>query len=146
VSFSLDVLMVHSSALAVATDGERLMCSGFSLGDTVHFGSLEFIADCFGGLSLSPKGSDLGAIFVGTTHSGSLSLRAMTEDSINKLYKASSREGSSGLPISGRHNTGALPAPITTTPWPEDIPATQTMTTVPPRMLTSWLDTGLPLE
>jgi hypothetical protein len=74
VSFSLDVLMVHSSALTVATDDEHLMCSGFSLGETVHFGSLEFIADCFDGLSLSPKGSDLGAIFVGTTHSGSPSL------------------------------------------------------------------------
>jgi hypothetical protein len=30
--FPLDVLMVHSSALAVSTDGECLMCDRFSLG------------------------------------------------------------------------------------------------------------------
>jgi hypothetical protein len=69
--FPLDVLMVHSSALAVAVDSKRLMCGGFSLDETVHFASLEFITDCFGGLSLFPKGSDSGAIFVGTTYSGS---------------------------------------------------------------------------
>jgi hypothetical protein len=46
--FPLDVPMVHSSALAVATDGEHLTCGGFYLDEIVHFGSLEFIADCFG--------------------------------------------------------------------------------------------------
>jgi hypothetical protein len=46
--------MVQTSMLIITTDGERLMCDGFSLGETVLFGSLEFIADCFGGLSLSP--------------------------------------------------------------------------------------------
>jgi hypothetical protein len=51
--FPLDVLMVHSSMLIVATDGERLTCGGFSLGEIVRFGSLKFIADCFGGLTLS---------------------------------------------------------------------------------------------
>jgi hypothetical protein len=39
--------------LVVATDGERLTCGGFSLGEIVSFVSLEFIADCFGGLTLS---------------------------------------------------------------------------------------------
>jgi hypothetical protein len=49
--------MVHSSTLVVATDGERLTCGAFSLIKTIHFGSLKFIADCFGGLSLSPRGA-----------------------------------------------------------------------------------------
>jgi hypothetical protein len=82
--------MVHSSMLSITTDGERLTCSAFSLSETVRFGSLEFITDCFSDLDLSHKGSDSGAIFMGTTRSGSLSLWAMTEDSTNKFYKASS--------------------------------------------------------
>jgi hypothetical protein len=48
--------MVHSSTLAVATDGERLTSGNFSLSETVPFGSLDFITDCFGDLSLSTKG------------------------------------------------------------------------------------------
>jgi hypothetical protein len=39
-AFPLDVSMVYSSMLAVSTDGECLMCSDFSLGETVHFGAL----------------------------------------------------------------------------------------------------------
>jgi hypothetical protein len=50
--------MVHSSMLAITTNGERLMCGGFSLSETVRFGNLEFIADHFDNLSLSPEGSD----------------------------------------------------------------------------------------
>jgi hypothetical protein len=38
--FPLDASMVHTSMLAVATDGE----------------SIKFITDCFGGLSVSPRG------------------------------------------------------------------------------------------
>jgi hypothetical protein len=32
--------MVHSSELTVSTDGEHLRCGGFSLDETIHFGSL----------------------------------------------------------------------------------------------------------
>jgi hypothetical protein len=52
-AFPLDVMMVPSSALTVATDGEHLLCGGFSLGETIHFGSLESIADRFRGGPLS---------------------------------------------------------------------------------------------
>jgi hypothetical protein len=50
--------MVHSSTLTVTTDGEHLTYSGLSLEETIHIGSLEFIANGFGSLSLSPKGWD----------------------------------------------------------------------------------------
>jgi hypothetical protein len=101
--FPLDILMVHSSALTVATDSERLMCGGLSLGETVHFGNLEFIAECFGSLCLSRKGSDLGAFFMVTTRSWSPSLQTMIEDSTDEFYMASSGEGSSSLLPSQPH-------------------------------------------
>jgi hypothetical protein len=53
-AFPLDVLMVPSCALAVIADGEHLTCGGFSLGETIHLGNFEFIADYFSGTSLSP--------------------------------------------------------------------------------------------
>jgi hypothetical protein len=96
----MDVPMVHSLTLAITIDGEHLTCGGFSLGEKVHFGSLEFIADCYGGLSLSPKGSDSGTVLMGTTHSRSLSLRAMIEES-TEFYTTSSREGASASPSPG---------------------------------------------
>jgi hypothetical protein len=65
----LDFLMVHLAMLAITADGEFLTCGDFSLDEIVHFGSLEFIIDCFSSLSLSPNWKDTGAIFVGTTRS-----------------------------------------------------------------------------
>jgi hypothetical protein len=101
-SFPLDVPMVHSSALAISADGECLTCSGFSLSKTVRFGSLEFIADCFGGLSLSPRRNDSGAAFMGSTHTRPPSLlRAMIEDSTKEFYMTSSGEGASTSPLLG---------------------------------------------
>jgi hypothetical protein len=137
--------MVHSYALVISTDGEHLTCGGFSLGETIHFGSLEFIVNCFGGLSLSPMRNDSGAAFMGSMHGGPPSpLWPMIEDSTKELYMASSGEGGSSLPSSRRHGTGTLSAPVATTPWLEDVLATQAITTVPPRVLASRLDTGLP--
>jgi hypothetical protein len=138
--------MVHSSTLGVTTDGECLTCGGFSLAEIIFFGSHEFIADCFISLSLSPRGSDSCAVFMGTTRSGSPSLRAMIEDSTDEFHTTSSEEGSSGLPTSRRHNTGASPAAIATTAWPEDTPTTQTMMTVPPCTLAPRPNTRLLLE
>jgi hypothetical protein len=77
-SLPLDVLMVPSSALAVAADSERLLCGGFSLGETIHFGSLEFIVNRFGGLSLSPIGDGSDAIIMGSIRSGMPSLLQAT--------------------------------------------------------------------
>jgi hypothetical protein len=57
-AFTLDVLMVHSSMFAVSIDRERLTCSGFSLDKIFCFESLEFIADYFAEMSLSPRRND----------------------------------------------------------------------------------------
>jgi hypothetical protein len=62
--------MVPSFALVVATDGERLSCGGFYLGKIIHFGSLEFIADYFGVLSLSLRRDGSDASFMGSTRNG----------------------------------------------------------------------------
>jgi hypothetical protein len=62
--------MVPSSALIIATDGERLSCGGFSLSETIHFGSLKFITDNFSSLSLSPLGDVLDTIIIGSARSG----------------------------------------------------------------------------
>jgi hypothetical protein len=98
------------------------MCSGFSLGKIVCFRGLEFIADCFGDLSLSPKGSNSGVVFMGSTCSGSPSLWDMIEDSTKEFYSASRGEGGGGsiLPFSQMHDMGALPSPAATTSWLED--------------------------
>jgi hypothetical protein len=73
-AFPLYVLMVPSLELAVTADGECLSCGGFSLSETIRFGSLKFIADRFGGLSLSPTGDGLDAIAMGSAHGGPPSL------------------------------------------------------------------------
>jgi hypothetical protein len=77
--------MVHSSTPAITTDDEHLSCDGFSLDETVCFRSLDFITDCFGSSSLSPKGNDSGAVFVRTTRSGSPSLCTILEDSADEF-------------------------------------------------------------
>jgi hypothetical protein len=125
--------MVALSTLAVSTDGEHLTSGGFSLGETVCLVSFEFIADYFGGLSLSPRRSDSGATFVGSTRNGTLSTwQAIIEDSTEEFHMASSGEAGSVLPSPRRRGMQAPPAPVTTTPWKENTLATHAMTTVPP--------------
>jgi hypothetical protein len=83
--FSLNISMVQSSTLVITADGKHLTCGGFTLGEIIRFGSLEFIADNFRSLSLSPKGNDSGADFRGMAHGGSLSLHTILEDSADEL-------------------------------------------------------------
>jgi hypothetical protein len=79
--------MVPSLVLTVANDGECLSCGGFSLGKTIHFGSLKFIANCFSGLSLSPSRDVLGAIVVDSAYCGSLWPRIEKDGSISSLLR-----------------------------------------------------------
>jgi hypothetical protein len=106
-----------SSVITVTADSERLTCGGFSLGETVHLGCFEFIADYFCGLSLSPRRGDLDAAFMGSTRSGTPSPRhVMIEDSIEEFLTTSSSEGGFNLPSPKSHGTAAPSAPVTTTP------------------------------
>jgi hypothetical protein len=93
------------------------------MGWWVH-GYFEFITYYFNGLSLSPRRSDSGTVFMGSTHSGPPTPRqAMTEDSTEEFHTVSSGGGGSGLPSPRRLSTGAPPAPVITLPWQEDAPA-----------------------
>jgi hypothetical protein len=114
--------MVSSSAIIVAANSERLMCSGFYLGETVCLGNFEFIADYFSSLSLSLRRGDVGTAFMGSTRSGaSTPRRAMIEVSAKEFLTASSEDGGSGLPSPIRRGMGAPTAPVRTTPWLKDI-------------------------
>jgi hypothetical protein len=139
--------MVPSLALISSTDSEHLSHSGFSLGETVRHGSFEFITDYFGGLSLSPRRSDKDTVFMGSTRIGPSSPRwAMIEDSIKEFHMASSGGGGSSLPSPKKLSAGAIPAPIITTPWQEDAPVIQSMTTFPPWVLVPQPDTDHSFE
>jgi hypothetical protein len=115
-AFPLDVPMVPSSAITVATDGKHLTCGGFSLGETACIGKFEFIVDYFGGLSLSPRRGDKDTAFMGSTRSEpSTPWGAIIEDSTEEFLMALSGEGSFNLPYPRRRGMGALLAPVATT-------------------------------
>jgi hypothetical protein len=100
-------MMVPSYASAVTADGEHLTCGGFSLRETIHLENVKFITDYFGGLSLSPRRSDSGTAFMGSTCSGVSSLWwAKIEDSAEEFFTVSSRDGGFDLPSPRRRNTG----------------------------------------
>jgi hypothetical protein len=146
-AFSLVVPMVPSSAIAVIADGEHLMCGGFSLSETVHLGNFEFIADYFGGLSLSPRRGTVGATFIGPTHSGASTLRrTMIGDSIEEFLTVPNGEGSFDLPSPRRCGMGASLAPITTSLWKENALAAQATMMVPPQTVAPRPDIGFPFE
>jgi hypothetical protein len=101
--------MVPSSTLVVFTDGECFSCGGFSRGKIVHYGRLEVITNCFGGLSFSPKGSDSDAALVSSTGDGPSSpLWTMKEDSTEEFHMVlSGDEGSAPRPFSQKTQHGA---------------------------------------
>jgi hypothetical protein len=85
--------MVSSSALTIIVDDERLMCGGFSFGETVRLGSFEFIVDYFSGLSFPTWRSNSGAaLWAQPTMGHHPRAPAMIEDSIEEFHMASRGE------------------------------------------------------
>jgi hypothetical protein len=120
----VDIPMVPSSSITITAHDESLACSGFSLGELDRLGNFEFIADYFGGLSLSPRRGNKGTIFMGLTRSGASTLqRAMIKDSTEEFLTTSSGEGSFSHPSPRQDSTGAPFAPTATTTWKENAPA-----------------------
>jgi hypothetical protein len=121
--------MVPSSSIVVVADSERIMCSGFSLGEPVLLGNFEFIVDYFGGLSSSPRRGNEGTAFVGSTHCGASTPQwATMEDSTEEFLMTSSVEGSFSHTSPRQRTTRASFAPATTTTWKENAPATTRFT------------------
>jgi hypothetical protein len=54
-AFPLDVLMVPSPKLSFVANGNNPTSVGLALGNTIHFGSMEFTTDRLGRLSLFPQ-------------------------------------------------------------------------------------------
>jgi hypothetical protein len=84
--------MVPSSAFTVIANGERLSRSYFSLGETIHFRSLELITDRLSSLSLSPSGDFLGAIITlpAVNHDGGLHRFSHDHTKTGRLFNRSS--------------------------------------------------------
>jgi hypothetical protein len=134
------VSIVHSPKLVITADDKHVIGVSFTLGETIHFWSLEFIIDRFSSLGHSAEGHDSGAVFVGVSHSRSPLLHTILEDSTGEGDTTSSGEGSFGLPISRECSVVTPNVPITTTPPSEGTPMPLTNATI------SQPDTGLSPE
>jgi hypothetical protein len=99
--------------------------------EAIHFKDLEFIAEHSNDQCLSLEGNDLGAVFVGTAHSGSLSLHAILEELPSEDDSVSSNGWSSGYPMPQKCNMVTSAIPVTTTPPSDKTLALQTILAVP---------------
>jgi hypothetical protein len=132
-SFHLHILMAPSSSIIVTVNGEHQMCGGFSLGETIHFGSLEFIFDYLSGLRLSPVGDGSDAVTMGSAHGRPVSpWWTMMGDSAEEFPMAPVGEGMTNLPSPRRHDVEATSASTTTITQPENLPNDQATTTTTP--------------
>jgi hypothetical protein len=141
---SLNIVpIVPSSSIAIAVDSERLTCGGFSLSEPIHLGNFEFIVNYFTGLRCSPRRSNEGAAFVGSTRSeASITQWATIEDSTKEFLTTLSGKGSFSHPSPKQQSTGSSFAPTTTT-WKENATA---MLRFPLLMVVSRSKTNHPSE
>jgi hypothetical protein len=97
-AFSLDAPMGTSLKLSYFANSSNAIGVILALSKTIHFGSLEFIVDRLGILSLSHNERDSSAIFVGMVHTGSMSSHTTPKDSTDESGTTSGVGGSSGSP------------------------------------------------
>jgi hypothetical protein len=121
--------MVYSLKLTFVANGNNPVNGGFTPVKPICFGSLEFTIDRFSNLSLSPKGEDSAAIFVGMVHSGSPSLHTILEESSHEGDAASGGEGSFRFLDPRWCNMVTPTVPIATTPPPKNTPTLLTILT-----------------
>jgi hypothetical protein len=114
VCFPLNILMIHSPKPTIIANNNNLTGIGFAWGETIRFGSLEFIANRFGNLSISPEGNDSDAVFMRMVHSRLSSLHAILEESTDEDNIVSSGRANSDFPISQGCNMVTPIVPITT--------------------------------
>jgi hypothetical protein len=136
--------MVHSPKLDVINNDKHLIGISFTNGETIRFGSLDFIVNHFSCLSLFDEGNVSGTVFVRIAHSGSPSLHTILEDSIDEGDTTSSGGGSSCFPISRECNMVTLAVLITTTPSSEGTLMPLAIATVPLRTAIPQPDSELP--
>jgi hypothetical protein len=80
VCFPLNISLVDSPKLVVDADNKHQTDVSFNFGKTIHIRSLDIITNCFRSLSLSTKGNDSGAVFMGMAHNGSTLMHTVLED------------------------------------------------------------------
>jgi hypothetical protein len=126
--------MLPSPKLLFITTNNNPTNVGLALGSTIHFDSLEFIANRFGHLSFSLERWDSGAMFVGMVHSGSPSQRTPLEESSNENGSTSGAGGSLGSPAPRGCNVVTSTDPTIAALVPESTLVLQTSLTVTVRM------------
>jgi hypothetical protein len=89
---------------------------------------MEFTADRFGNMSLSPEGNDSGVVFIRMVHSKPPSVHTSHVESFDEGNMTSNGGGSTGLLNPRGYN---VVTPITTTLSPENTPALLTIPMVP---------------
>jgi hypothetical protein len=107
--------MVYSLKLTIVANGNNPTNVGLTSGETICFGSLEFIIDRFGNPSLSLKGNDSDAMFVGMLHRGSSSLCTILEESSDKGDTTSAGGGGLRFLVLRGYNVVTTTIPIATT-------------------------------
>jgi hypothetical protein len=107
--------MIPSAMITVAADGERLMCGGFFIGETVRFGNFELIAEYFGDLSLSPRRGD--------SQWDTIPVVGHDRGLYRVVRHHVKRGGELRPPLSQEARHGRR-APVTITTWIENAPAT----------------------